>query len=662
MNASDVAFFRAQVALMPDDAPPRLVSEFVESRRIMPTSSPRPGPWDNRYTAYLVEIMDDLSPYSPIQHSVTMKARKLGVTSAVENVLLYWIAACPTAIEYVTATEEVADSWAAERLEPALDSMGLRQRFVSPIVNAKSRRTGDKAMRKQFAGGYLEITSAGSMIARRGGDIRVLIRDEIDGPKASLATTTGEGRWLDINRAHTMSWGARRKIMDLSSPTTVELSEIAREYEDGDCRKFLVPCPLCGKEQELVHLADNADHGIKAETRAGAFVRAYYLCDFCHGAFFNESKERIIPLGRWVATKPSCSPVYRSRQISALYSPIGMVSWDEYMQDYQRMRQTPEGRRDFAQMYRGIPYVPEGGRPDIRTVIALRGSYKQATVPAGVVYLTMGLDVQQGKQDPEAGSPPRLELEVVGHGQGYRTWSIDRQRFEGPVDDPHAGAWEAFHEWAGRSSTELGVTYRHVDGTPFGVELIFADSGYLAHVVYGFCFGRGWRGIRPCKGEPETVFDDRGRTDRAARYYRTLQVGGPGQLLYQVNAQHYKRIIYGRLQTVKRAPVDPQPAGFCDFPRDYDDEYFAQLTAEEEYADGTFHATRANEMLDCHVYALCAGDVVLAGVTEDMRRQAISKGASRAQAEATIRFPEALRYLEQKVATRRASLPPPRTT
>lgn len=663
---TDATWFRQQIARLPDDVPPRLISEYVQGRRVMPGDTPFPGLWDNARTPYLVEIQDDMSPYSPIQHSITMKARKLGMTAASENVVCYWLFANPTAVEYVTATDELAKSWAAQRLEPVINSMGYRGMLKGANENPKSRSTGDKTLSKQVPGGYLNIVSAQSMMALRAGDIRVLIRDEIDGVRAHLSLT-GEGRWLEVNYAHTNSWGARRKVMDLSTPTTMELSEIYREYEKGDCRKFLVPCPLCGKEQELVHLADDAAHGIKAETKAGAFVRAYYLCEFCHEEIPETRKPDFLALGRWVATKASSNPVLRSRQIGSLYVPTGMVSWDEYMQTYREALGDPIAMESFTQLYMGLPYQPTGSRPDVRKVIAHRGGYPQATVPKGVIYLTMGVDVQRGSdRDPQTGqlkdpaNPARLELEVLGTGKGFRTWSVDFRKFVGAVDDAFAGAWEEFAQWI-----ESGLVYKRDDGAEFRVQKVFIDSGDNTHTVYAFCSGHGhWRHIHPSKGRPVIVAkagergDLQGPGKQEHKRMETLRIGAPNEILYEINTQHYKRTLYGALYSVQRQQVDPQPARFCDFPRDYPDEYFHQLVAEEELADRSFqpvHKGAPNEALDVRVMGMAAADAFLVYIVLGLQDAAVQKGALRRDAENQIRSPEALAWLERQIV-----VPPPK--
>jgi phage terminase large subunit GpA-like protein len=83
---------------------------------------------------------------------------------------------------------------------------------------------------------------------------------------------------------------------------------------------------------------------------------------------------------------------------------------------------------------------------------------------------------------------------------------------------------------------------------------------------------------------------------------------------------------------IARIPQDPQRPGFCDFPRDYSDEYFAQLTGTEKHIDGSFHDIRPRvEALDCRVYALCAGDVWLDSEVERVRKYYRDQGLDAVQ-------------------------------
>jgi phage terminase large subunit GpA-like protein len=649
MNSSDRSFFRKEVDLLPDHAPARLISEFVQGRRVMPPDTPFPGYWDNSRTPYLVEIMDDLSPFSPVQHSITMKARKLGVTAAAENVVGYWCFENPTACEYVTATDELAEDWSTRRFDAMVDSMGFRHLIASQTNEAKSRRTGDKVFKKEVVGGYLDIISSSSKKALRAGDIRLLVRDEIDGRAPLLVS--GEGYWTEVNFGHTTSWGARKKVMDFSSPTTEELSEISRLHKLGDQRKFTVPCPACHREQELVHLDESAAYGIKPIIQAGEFIRAVYVCQYCSAEIQNHQKTAMLAAGHWQPTRKSSDPTLRSRQISSLYSPVGMLSWSDYWRLYMASLETPEGARAFTNLYRGLPYAETGARPDLRKVITLRGSYAQKEVQKGVIYLTAAVDVQRGKEKPETPEQgPRLEMEVLGHGRGYKTWSVDYRVFSDKIDDPFSGAWEALNEWA----TAEGLLYKRADGAQFTPAIILIDSsdGQTMNMVYGFC-GR-WRSTFPCKGAKQIVADPERRekgdiAGTAYKRWRSLQIGDVSQLLYEINTQFYKAQLFNKLGTVMRRPMDPQANGFQDFPRDYEDEYFAQLIAEEQLADGSFRKIRErNEALDCRVYNMAAGDIYLMGLVDGMRHRAREQGATVRQAE-EIGSNHALTWLESTI-------------
>ena len=506
--------------------------------------------------------------------------------------------------------------------------------IASQTNDAKSRRTGDKVFKKEVVGGYLDIISSSSKKALRAGDIRVLVRDEIDGRAALLVS--GEGYWTDVNYGHTASWGARKKVMDFSSPTVAGNSEIERLAALGDMRKYLVPCPACGREQELVHLDESAAHGIKPILASGEFVRAVYVCEFCHAEIANHQKTAMLAAGHWQPTRKSTDPTLRSRQINALYSPVGMLSWSDYWRLYMASLETPEGARAFTNLYRGLPYAETGARPDIRKVIALRGSYAQGEVQKGVIYLTAAIDVQRGKDKPETPAEgARLEMEVLGHGRGYKTWSVDYRVFLGAIEDPFAGAWEALNKWAETG----GLAYKRADGLAGlpGLILIDSSDGATMNQVYAFC-GR-WKSTFPCKGQKTIVADPERRekgdiAGTAYKRWRILQIGDVSQVLYEINTQFYKAQLFNKLGTVMRRPAEPQANGFQDFPRDYPDEYFAQLVAEEQLQDGSFRKIRErNEALDCRVYNMAAGDIYLMGLVEALRKAGREAGASAKQAE-----------------------------
>jgi len=627
--AEDISFLLDYNEFKPTKPPIPNISQYIEGRRILPPNTPFPGFYRNSRTPYMVEIMDNMSPASPIQETDLMASAQIGKTAgSAENAIAYWMDESPAPIMFMSATDDLLEEWASLRLEALIDSCGFREKIVAQTENRKSRRSGDKSAMKEFIGGFLVLASAQSPGKQRSKSIRVLIRDEIDGAPQQLRT--GEGNWLDVSEARTNAWDARKKILSVSTPTTFERSEINRRYEAGDQRRFLVPCPLCKKLQVLEFGSEQTQHGLKAETKAGEFIQAYYLCEHCHDAIFNHHKNQMLIGGNWHPTARSISPFRRSYQISALYSPVGMFSWSDMWRKYQEALKTPEGMRSFVNLYLGLPFKESGSRPDIGKVIELRGGYRQGAVQRDVLYLTAGVDVQAGSEDSEE-NPPRLEMEIVGHGAGYKTWSIFYVRFEGAVNDPYSGAWEKLHKWA----EDGGLSFSRADGHKFNVQLVFIDSGdgNLTDVVYGFC--RRWKNTFPSKGF-SALRRRKGEVGDVAgpenfRRYRAKKID-EDTTLYEISTNYYKTHLYNNLK-VQRLPLDPQKPGFCDFPIDYGEKYFRMLTAEEKRSDGSFHCPSGhrNEALDCRVMAQCSGDAYLDARVLDFKAAAKANGATPAE-------------------------------
>lgn len=623
MNAilDDIEFLEAEVSLFPVKPPRALISEYAAEKRLMPSNTPIPGPWRNEKTPYLKELMDNMSPLSSIQRQALMKGAQLGGSAAAENIIAYYMDEQPAPILYISATDRLLEKWVEKRLEPLIDSCGIRPKIFAQQVSSKSRRSGDKIFSKAFIGGNLDMASAQSASSLRSDSVRILIEDEIDGAPKMLKT--GEGSWIEVAEARTNAWGGRKKIYALSTPTTIGDSVINERFLSGDQRKFLIPCPHCGKFQELEFGNDKSQHGLKADTEAGILQYAYYLCDYCHAEIFNHHKTQMLSAGHWEPSSVSSDPNARSYQLASLYSPIGMLSWTELYRKLLDAQETPDGMRSFVNLYGGMPYKETGSRPKLENVIALRGGYRSGEIPDGVLYLTAGIDVQRGSLS-DSKHPPRLEMEVMGTGAGYRRWSIMYKTFEGAVDDPYAGAWEALNEFA----VEGGLEFYRKDGRKFTIALCLIDSGdgNLTDVVYRFT-GR-WLNTFPSKGfgilrrgkQAKDKGDEAGPAN--FRRYSAKKINDDTSLI-EISTNYYKQGLYNCLK-VERQDFEPQRAGFCDFPVDYGETYFQMLTAEEKRRDGSFHCPsgRRNEAMDCRVMAMCAADFWLDSKLLDVRARA----------------------------------------
>jgi phage terminase large subunit GpA-like protein len=623
---NDFEFLESENNKKPVIPPPNLISEYIDGFRIMPPGTPFPGPVDINKTAYVIEIMDCMAPSSPIREVDVMKGAQTGLTWTAENICAYWMDANPTEILYCSATDALLDKWARKRLEPLIDSIGMRNKISAQTENTKTRRTGDKTFSKEYVGGALDMASLQSAGSLRSDSKRVVLVDEVDGAPVQLRT--GEGNFLDVLYARTNAWGERKKIFRYSTPTTFEASLIYQEYLLGDQRKYFIKCPHCGFEQILEF------DRLKPVYEDKLLISAYYDClnDKCNTPIYNYHKTGILEGGRWKPTGVSTSKYRRSYHISSLYSPVGMLSWSELYQIYLNAQITPDGMRSFTNLYLGEPFKETGARPDREKVIELRGTYRSGEIQDGVLYLTTGIDVQRGSEtNPD--NPPRLEMEVLGIGFGYRTWGVEYKVFYGAINDPYSGAWEKLNQWA----QDGGLQYKRSDGRVFSPAIIFVDSGDGPHIdtVYGFC--ARWVNTFPSKGfsilkkrskEKKVDPGDEIGIHNFKRYRAAKTARAADVLFYEISTNYYKTHIYNNLK-IQRRPEEPQRPGFCNFPIDYSEKYFDMLTAEEKHTDGSFHSHgRRNEALDCRVMAICAGDVFLDAKVMDAKAAAKVNGAS----------------------------------
>jgi len=206
-----------------------------------------------------------------------------------------------------------------------------------------------------------------------------------------------------------------------------------------------------------------------------------------------------------------------------------------------------------------------------------------------------------------------------------------------PGDPSRAQVWQALDD-------ALGQTYRHETGTELHVTSAVIDSSDQTTAVYAYVKPRQSRRIFAGKG-----VSGPGRpvakVSRRVSGKKTRDVD-----LYQIGVDDAKGIIYARLQIELPGP------GYCHFPVDRDEEYFAQLTAEKltvKYHRGfprkEWVKSRArNEALDCRVYAYAALRIL------NPVWSAISKRLGGVEKEAPKPEPELRRTTQKRLPPRRA--------
>ncbi len=572
--------------LTPD--PTLSVSEWADRHRFLsPRASAEPGRYRTDRTPYMRAIMDALSPSHPARRVVFMKAAQVGATESGNCWIGYVIHHAPGPMLAVQPTVELAKRFSRQRIDPLIEESPILRARVKP---SRSRDAGNTVLSKEFPAGLLVMTGANSAVGLRSMPARYLFLDEVDAYPPS-ADEEGDPVALAEARTRTFSW--RSKVFLASTPTIHGISRIEREYEASDRRRFFVPCPHCRHRQWLRFERLRWEKG-KPET-------ARYLCEACDGALEEHHKTAMLAAGEWRATATSSDPGTIGFHLSALYSPVGWLSWAEIARAWESAQATDEAKRSFRNSMLGETWMESGEAPDWQRLYDRREDWRFGTVPAGGLFLTAGADVQKD----------RIEVSVWAWGRGLESWLVDHEVIDGGPERAEA--------WA-RLSALLSETWPHASGAELGLARLAIDTGYETAAVYAWARRMGAAQVAPVKG--------------VEGFNRAAPVSGPtyvdateggkkirrGARLWTVASATFKSETYRFLRLV--APTDEEiatgarhPAGYLHLPRGTEAEWVKQLVAEQLVTVKTKRGfarlewqklRERNEALDCRVYARAA--------------------------------------------------------
>lgn len=608
-TTEEIYYAAAEAGARPD--PLLSISAWADQyRTLSQRASAEPGSWRTERTPYLREIMDCLSPSSPIDRVVFIKGAQLGGTECGNNWIGYVIHQAPGPMMAIQPTVEMAKRNSKQRIDPLLEESEVLRSLIS---RPRSRDSGNTVLSKEFPGGILVMTGANSAVGLRSMAARYLFFDEVDGYPGDV---DGEGDPVNLALARARTF-ARRKVYMVSTPKISGLSRIEAAYEDSDQRRYWVPCPGC-RGYQLLRFS-------QLRWPRGNPEQAVYICQHCGQEIHNHQKQSMLTLGEW---RPGASGDGRTAgfHLSSLYSPVGWLSWADAARQFEQAQKNPSLLQVFVNTILGETWALRGEAPDWQRLYDCREDYAIGTVPAGGLFLTAGIDVQKD----------RIEAEVVAWGHGKESWSVDYQVLEGQTGE--AAVWQ-------KLTALVQSEYPSVTGAMLPIARFAIDSGYATSEVYAWARRHG---------EPKgVVIKGDARVAAPISPPSPIDVGPQGTRIrwgvkvWPVNGSMIKEELYRWLRLDRPTEEDQSgyPPGFCHFPK-YGAEYFKQLTAEQlvtrtvrGYRRPEWQKTRdRNEALDCRVYARAAAAVLGMDRFTETNWQTLEKQLADAAKQAQLPF------------------------
>ena len=270
----------------------------------------------------------------------------------------------------------------------------------------------------------------------------------------------------------------------------------------------------------------------------------------------------------------------RGYHFNALISP--WVRWSELVAQFEAAADSIERKKTFTNLVLAEVWQDAASEMPGAAVLAGRCEPYAAEVPAGAALIVAGVDLQHD----------RAEVEIVGFGRGFESWSLAYHTIYGDPTQP--GLWLALDEL-------LSKELRHESGMPLRISACCIDAGYLPDEVLAYTktrFGQRIYGVKSLSvGWSKPIWP------RKALYNRK-------QLpLFLISADEAKMWVHNRLRIEDAGP------GYCHFPLGRALDYFHMLTAEKlitRHKNGRpirewINAKRErNEALDCRVYSVAA--------------------------------------------------------
>lgn len=559
-------------------------------------SSSISGPWES--LPYQVAILDWLGD-DDIEVLDFLKSARVGYTKMLCADVGYKIEHKKRKIVIYQPTDTDAKDFVKDEIDPMLRDVKVLGDLLRGDPDKKSPH--NKADRKSFLNGsILHIRGGKTGTNFRRITVDQVCYDELGGFDHNV-DNEGSPLILGDMRLETSSFP---KSIRGTTPKLKQFSLIEESIANADMvfNRYL-PCPECGEyfklSKDIFDLEDPktldsekfpcAECGVEIGyeeypdmDQAGKWMTEngeYY--DEELRQFFSHDGEKVI------------APRRIGVEIWAAYSYFKtwgdlFYRWNMAVKEFKQKGDSTK-LQTFVNVSMGEGYEEKGERISENALNDRLEDYGEL-IPDGVLYITMAVDVQGGKN-------ARLEFEICGHGLGEESWSLDYAKIYGETE--RSEVWEHLDDQRLR-------TFKRHDGVELPISIVVVDSGYLQETVFKYTKPR----------EKYRVYAIKGDTLPGKQLVGKYSLLGPRKNVrcYLLGVNRGKDKLYARLKF--DAPENGEPReGYCHFPKRYPASYFKGLLSEEKRRDKKdprkfsyvkISEGTPNEPLDLKVYNMAA--------------------------------------------------------